>query len=168
MIRFIKESDNKGNYQTLAILNFNDDNKYYCPIDEIEYATIEDLFKYTDWSLEEKGLKRVGKNEDGEDLYQSEARDFVGKKTYDEIKDIETDIKCVKYSDGNNFKMDIIDSFVTEEFIVENNDERQINPAYYFLYTLISKDGEKINVTTSNISGNLSPYYIEDVGNYYN
>ena len=144
----------------IAIIDFdNNEGTHYVEEEKIKQATITDMLN-ADWSLDDCGLIGEGENEDGESIFSS--HDFEGNKTLDEIKeeDIETSWYAISYWDGNNWQINIIEYYNTEEMTIEELENP--SPLYYFQYELIKEDGEKIKVYQSNMSGHLSPYYIEE------
>jgi hypothetical protein len=147
--------------EKMAIIhNDNYEGRRWIKESEIARAT----FRHWDeagFTKNDMGLKNVGENEDGEELFESLDGDFDGQKTFDEIMDEKTDWWAVKYWDGNNYHTLVFEYYSTIEAEIEKLDNP--SPAYYFRWNLHFTDGEIVFCTTSNMSGSLSPFFDEDI-----
>lgn len=146
----------------MAVVIINDTRNFVNP-EEIETATIGDM-KKAGWDNDWCGIWKEGENEDGETLYMG--YDFDGLKTLEEVKEIKTDWRVIKYWDGNNSQIDLFQYYDIEDVIIIRREDRESNPKYSFSYDIVMKDGEIVECQKSNESGSISPYYVEYV-NYY-
>lgn len=148
-------------YTEMAVFMI-DNHRSFCNTDEIEHATFDDMFE-AGYSKDDCGLTYEGDDEDGNELFSG--YDFDGKKTIEEIREIEIDWYRIRYWDGNNWKCDVFETYTTVNAIIHELEDP--SPAFYFNYELELEDGEKVKCTTSNTSGSISPYYDEDYDEEY-
>ena len=157
----LEYSWNEFKSETITMAIIEDDvyeHEYlYVPESEITNATLGDMREYG-FSETDLGLKFVGENEYGEELYTSDFN-FEGEKTWEEIEEIETDWFVIKYWDGNNHQMQLFENYTSEEVVVVRRYDREGNPLYSYSYDLIMEDGSRIETSQSNCSGSLSPFF---------
>jgi len=142
----------------LAIINNGNEVKYLDP-EELKTSTLQD------WKDAGYGYGDIGVNESGEYGEEKFTADwFDGEKDWEEIANEEIDDHyCVRYWDGNNWKIEIIPTELVafDNFLIKDMEDP--NPTYYFRYFLTRiSTGEQVVCTKSNMSGSISPYYEKD------
>ena len=75
---------------------------------------------------------------------------------------LENNTPILNYWDGSNWRMDYIESEPEEiEYSVSDNQPIDPEPAYYEI-SRIEIGGEEIDIVSSSISGNITPYWTEE------
>jgi len=147
--------------QKKIILEGSDGRRRLLDPEKVEQATYGDYFA-EGYGADDLGLTKVGETDEGEPVY--EGVDFDGQKTKEELENIETMGKVVRYWDGNNMQRDI---YAETENELNNIVEVEIepldppSPAYFYPYQVTFPDGEKAEFAESNMSGSISPYLVE-------
>ena len=120
-------------------------------LNEFHHASIQNMLD-ADFSQEDLGIHM---DEDGE-YCDNENGEII-----DPDFELVEGYTAIAYWTGNEWKTEVFESFLVEEIEIESEGLEDPNPAYYFRYLITFQDGQKREFTSSNMSGNLSPFISE-------